>query len=397
VSTDLVLGQNATVPAPIDETADPPPLGYLPMCYALQRVWGIVGNTVQWSAGPDAVTGNGLTQFPPLNFIAFLGKPYAIFPITVQDGGQVVFTSSGIWIILGAGTASDPFYARPYFQSVNVTGYNAVTLFNQTFFVMESNKKVSAVAVEFPFNPATGYTEIGFPVGDQFQKVTTGGFNAALFDPATSFVTWNNQSTSENALYVSDGAGHWFRMSPVAPPESGWLWSPVASIAGGASAVQSIETAPGIRTLLLAPAVGTTGPILQRDTTGAVFADNGAAYPAWDVKGSIPLASSGEEAEIAHIALKSAAVGNRPQVSVLLGEIASSQKKPFVLLDRTDNDPPLLDPSLSYFSDRYKIQGGNAETCDTFLLKVDYGTQNAADELLMFSVYGAKRAERKQQ
>jgi len=186
-------------------------------------------------------------------------------------------------------------------------------------------------------------------------------------------------------------------MSPVAPPESGWLWSPVASIAGGASAVQSIETAPGIYNLLLAPAVGMTGPILQRDTTGAVFADNGAAYPAWDVKGSIPLASSGEEAEIAHIALKSAAVGSRPQVSVLLGEIAASAKKPFVLLERTDNDPPLLDPSLSYFSDRYKIQGGNAETCDCFQLKVDYGTQNAADELLMFSVYGAKRAERKQQ
>jgi hypothetical protein len=397
VSTDLQLGANATIPAPVAESADPPPAGFLPCCYALQRVWGIVGNMVQWSAGPDAVTGNGLTQFPPLNFIAFLGKPYAIFPITVQGGGQVVFTSSGIWIILGSGTASDPFYSRPYFQSVNVTGYNAVTLFNQTFFVMEANNKVSAVAVEFPFNPQSGYTEIGFPIGDQFQKVTTGGLNAALFNPATAFTTWNNQGTSENALYVSDGAGDWFRMAQVSPPESGWVWSPVASIVGGASAVQSIETAPGIYNLLLAPATGGTGPILQRDTTGAVFTDNGTAYPAWDVKGSILLASSGEEGDIAHIALKSTAVGNRPQVSVLLGEIAPSQKKPFVLLERTDNDPPLLDPSLSYYSDRYKIQGGNAETCDTSLLKVDYGTQNAADELLMFSVYGAKRAERKQQ
>ena len=64
---------------------------------------------------------------------------------------------------------------------------------------------------------------------EEGRKVTTGGFNAALFDPATAFMTWNNQGTSENALYVSDGAGHWFRMSPVAPPETGWLWSPVAS------------------------------------------------------------------------------------------------------------------------------------------------------------------------
>lgn len=393
---------NALIPAPVDETADPPPVGFLPCCYAQGRIWGVLNNQAVWSAGPDAVTGNGLTQFPPLNTAAGLGKAYAIFPITLNggenaNGAQVVFTSSGIQIILGNGSAASPFVMTTYFANVNVSGFNAVSFFNQAFFVMEANRKLSAVAVEYPFNPATGYTEVGFPIGDQLVKVTTGGLNAALFNPATAFVTWNNQSTSENALYVSDAAGHWFRMSPVAPPESGFLWSPVASIAGGASTVQSIETAPGVFNLLLAPAAGGTGPLLARDTTGTIFQDNGTSYPAWDVKGSIVLASSGEDAEVAHVALKSAAVGGRPAVSVLLGEIATTATKPFVALLRSDNDPPLLDPSGSYFSDRYKIQGGQTELCDTMQLKVDYGVQNAADELYMFSIYGAKHAERKQQ
>jgi hypothetical protein len=399
VSSDLVLGQNATVPAPIDESADPPPLGALPMCYALQRVWYIVGNRVMWTAGPDAVTGNGLTQCPPLNFIAFMGKPYAIFPITVQDGGQVVFTSSGMWIILGQGTASDPFYARPYFQSVNVSGFNAVTLFNQNFFVMEANGKVSSVAVEFPFQPATGYTEIGFPIGDQFRKVTTGGINAALFDPAAAFVSWNSQATNENALYVADGAGHWFRMSAVSPPESGLLWHPIRTLLGGSSAVQAVETSPGVTQLLIGPA--TSGPILCRDNTGTVYSDPVAGtptgYPSWDAKGVNLLCSTGQWAEVAHISAKSAAVGARPVVSVLLNEIQPSTARPYNRLEVTGNDPADTPKSVSVFSDRYDLaQNGVATTGDSLLTKFDYGAQAAADELLDWGIYGGTQDEQQE-
>jgi hypothetical protein len=50
------------------------------------------------------------------------------------------------------------------------------------------------------------------------------------------------------------------------------------------------------------------------------------------------------------------------------------------------------------YSDRYTaLQNGIAPKCDNFQLKIDYGSQNSPDELLMFSVYGAKHAERKQQ
>ena len=150
-SSDLDL--NAFIAAPVASSANPPSVGLLPMAYAYQRVWGALGNLVYYSAGPDATTGNGSTQFPPLNFIAFLGKVYAIIPVTVQNGGLMVFTSSGIQIILGTGTASNPFYATTYYRSVNVVNYNAVSLFNTTMFVMEATGKVYRDRGGIPVQP----------------------------------------------------------------------------------------------------------------------------------------------------------------------------------------------------------------------------------------------------
>lgn len=399
VSNDLQL--NAFIPAPVADAADPPPDNFLPMCYALQRQWGIVDNNVVWSAGPDAVTGNGLTQFPPLNFIPFLGKPYAIFPITVQDGGQVVFTSSGIWIILGSGQSGDPFYSRPYFQSVNVNGYNAVTLFNQQFFVIESNLKVSSVAVQFPFQPANGYAEVGFPIGDQFKKVTTAGFDASLFSSATSFMTWNNQSTDESALYVSDGAGHWFRMCALQGPEQGLVWSPLRTIAGGASAIQSVETSPGVSQLLIAPKAGTTGPILARDDSGTVADDNGTPYPAWDAKGVTLLCTTGQWSDIKHVSAKSKNTGGpRPTISVLFGEIEPSAERPYINLELIGkgNDPPRNRESKSVYSDRYRLaQQGEDTNGDCILVKFDYGTNAFTDELLDWGLYGGIHEEDEEQ
>jgi hypothetical protein len=184
----------------------------------------------------------------------------------------------------------------------------------------------------------------------------------------------------------------------VASPESGYLWSPRAAILGGTSAVQSVETSPGINQLLIAPA--SSGPILFRDSTVRQDYVSGAyvSYPSWTVKGNIVLCQSGEVAEIAHIGLKSMAVGSRPLVGLLLGEIAATTATPFDTLQITGNDPPELPPSQTLYSDRYTaLQNGVCPKCDNFQLKIDYGAQNAADEELVFSVYGAKHSERREQ
>lgn len=390
---------NAQIPAPTQTTANPPPTNITAPVFYLKRIFAIVDNTVVWSTGPDTVTGNGNTSFAPLNFIPFTAQPIRLVPVTVQGGGLLVFTTSGIQIILGLGVAGSNFYATNYYDKVSISGYDAVDTSNNAVFLMESNRKVSTVAIEYPFNPQGGYTELGFPIGDQFKKVTTGGISASLYDPATTLLSWNQESTDETGMYVADGAVGWFRMGIVNPPESGFCWNPRAAIAGGTSAVQSVETTAGNCQLLIGPASG-TGPILCRDDSGTVYTDNTVTYPAWDIKGVNLLCSTGQWAEVAHISAKSSAVGMRPAVSYLMGEIKVIAARPLTRLNLAakSEDPPLLRPSLTAYSDRYVLAQNGVDNCgDCILTKFDYGSQNQPDELLDWGIFASIHDERAEQ
>ena len=388
---------NAFIAAPVASANNPPPAGITGMVYHLQRTWGFVDNLVYYSGGPDTLVGNGNTAWPPLNFIAFIGKVIKLRPITVQNGGILVYTTSGIWIILGIGTSSNPFYTTKYADKIILGGYNVEDVLGTEINLMESNGRVSSLTVTYPFNPQSGYNEVGLPIGDQFLKVTTGGISAALYNPATSYLSWNIANTRDVGMYVADGAVGWFRMGAVSPPESGLVWSPRAAIAGGTSAVQSVEVSPGVFNLLIGPPTG-GGPILMRDVAQTTWTDNGTAFPAWDAKGVIPLCSTGSVSEVAWIATKSAALGARPVVSVLMGEIAATANTPWTVLQPTAPDPADQPASQTVYSDRYTAQQGAAVMkSDSVLVKFDYGSQAAADELLEFAIYGAKEEERKQQ
>ncbi len=479
-------------PAPIAESNNPPPAGMVAPCFHLGRVFAILNNTVVWSGGPDTITGNGNTAFPPNNYVPLTEQPVRLYSgVTNQGATLFIFGTTNVYCIFGTGTSANPFTpATLYMPSVGLLSYDAFDVVGSTFYLMTGKGKVVAL------DPGGGYAEQGFPIGDQFKNVTTGlninysypvgisfaqftpGFNTVelsfygaipawlvvgaqvvvnisdpafntnvpqtvvmvtpgtpnyfayhqnlggspiplegnepvtgsvynsvtplgtLYSPATAYVAFCEISSGDTAVYVSDGAVGWFRFSPIASPESGYIWSPRAAIVGGTSAVQSIETSPGVSQLLIGPPAGTPGPILFRDSSVNADWTGGAyvAYPSWDVKGNIVLCQSGEVAEIAHVGLKSVAVGARPSVSLLLGEIAPTTAVPFETLAITSNDPPDLPASQTLFSDRYSaLQNGVCPKCDNFQLKVDYGSQNVPDELLMFSVYGAKHAERKQQ
>lgn len=397
VLTDLQL--NAQIAAPLPETADPPPANITAPAYYLNRIWAIVDNAVVYSAGPDALSANGNTAFPPLNSIPYIAQPIRLIPVTVQNGGLLVLTTDGVYIILGLGTASNPFYTTMYYAQVSITGYNAVDVANNAVFMMESNLKVSSLAIEYPFNPQGGYTEIGFPVGDQFMKVTTGGISASLYNPATAYLSWNQQSTNETGMYVADGAVGWFRMGIVSPPESGIVWSPRAGIIGGTSAVQSIETTPGGRQLLIGP-TGSGGPILARDDSGTVWTDNSSLYPSWDSKGVNLLCSTGQWAETAHISHKSRAVGKRPSISVLIGEIVPTASRPWNRLNLAakSEDPPLTRKSETYYSDRFVLaQNGVEDTGDCLLTLFDYGAQAFGDELFDWGIFASVHDERSEE
>jgi hypothetical protein len=381
--------------------ATPPPATATCPEYHCGRIWMINGSYVIYSGGPDTVTGNGNESFPPGNYFQLPEQPIRLKSITVSGGGLVVFCVSNTYIILGDGTGTPPFLApRMYMENVGLANYDALCMVGSTFHGFSNKSKV------FSFDPSNGYIEEGFPIGDQFVKVSTGGIGAALYSLAGTYVTWHEKNSTDTGLYVADGAVGWFRWSPIAPPESGSLWSPRAAIQGGTSCVQSVETAPGIFDLLIGPPVN--GPMLKRDA--AVYGDWTAGayapYPSWDVKGAIGLCDTGEVAEIVHIALKSVAAGARPAVSLLLDELAAGVTvegrttawDQLSLDDGHHEDPPNIEPSITMFSDRYKASS-SAETpkCETFQLKIDYGPQQVADELLKFAVYGGVFKERKQQ
>ena len=141
--------------------------------------------------------------------------------MTIQNGGLLVVCLSNTYIILGEGTANNPFL-RPkmYMERLGAMSYDAMFVVGSTLYAFTNNNKMVMA------DPGNGYVEIGFPIGDQFTRVTTGGISSALYDPANTFVTWHEKNSGDTAMYVSDGAVGWFRYSPIAPPESGSLWSP---------------------------------------------------------------------------------------------------------------------------------------------------------------------------
>jgi hypothetical protein len=390
---------NALIAAPIAEENDPPPAGATGPVYHMGRAWMFNGNVLSYSGGPDTVTGNGITAWPPLNKFTYQAAILRTLPVTVENGGLLVFTTSGVQIVLGTGTSANPFYSTQWCDKVNLANYDVLDTQGTLIYLMEANARVSNLQIEYPFNPQSGYTEIGYPIGDQFLKVTTGGVTSALYNPANCFLSWCVANTQDTAMYVADGAVGWFRMSMVSPPESGYVWSPRAAIGGGTSAVQSVEIAPGVYRLLMGPAAGTTGPVLMRDVTGTVWTDpiSGTAtpYPSWNVRGVMILCSSGDVATLGWIAAKSKLAGARPTMSVLLDEIGPTVALPWIPLQPTSSDPPDLPPSNTYYSDRYSTQQ-NTQTPrgDAALVKFDYGSQAYGDELYEFAINGIVTADR---
>lgn len=383
---------NPEIPAPIDDQNDPPPVGMTAPVYHLGRIWYIFKNTVGFSGGPDTVTGNGNTAFPPLNAFNFPERPVRIVPMTVQGGSTIVFGTKNVYLIPGSGTSTDPFgQPQIYMASVGLLGWDALTVVGSTAYLFTSKSKFVSL------DPSAGYVEVGFPIGDQFKKVTTAGLNAALYDPINTYVTWHEAESGDTGIYVCDGQQGWFRFSPIASPESGYVWSPRRQFSFGISAIMSIETSPGVSQLLIGPPMGSTSnAILTRDIT--MFEDLGTAYPSWFTIGSITLCESGQLAEVAHVALKSLPLGARPKVSVLFGEIEATASVPWDEIEITSADPPDLPAPQTVYSDRYAaLQNGVAPLCDNFQLKIDYGAQNFGDALLKHSIYGAHHEERRQQ
>lgn len=379
---------------------DPPPDGLTAICYHMGRIFGAVNNLLYYSDGPDvAASGNGNTAWNPVNVYVLPETLMRLEPVTLSNGALLCITTSEWWSLFGAGTSGNPFI-RPtrYYSSCGLLHYDALDVVGATFYFVSNKSKLMS------FDPSAGAVEAGFPIGDQFRRVTTAGTSAKLYDPATAFVAWYEGGGSANAeadqgddtgLFVADGAVGWFRYSPISAPESGSVWSPFARIVGGTSAVQAVEVAPGIQNLLIGPAAA--GPILYRDVS--TNQDNGQNFDApFATLGNIVLAQSGEVAEVAHVALDSIAVGTPPSVSLLFGEIRATDAVPFDQLEWTSADPPDLPESETLYSHRFStLQNGTTPKCRHLQMRIEWTQENAPTELLSHAIYGAHHSERRTQ
>lgn len=378
---------NPLITAPIGLANSPPPAGLNYLSYHMNRIWGGVGNIVQWCTGPSVSYGNGFEAWNPQNSANLTSAIYKFTPVTLSEtGGLLCHTTSDIYCMFGDGTANAPFLPRKYAAKIGLLSYDALDVIGATIHSFSTSRK------EISLDPSAGYIETGYPIGDQFKKVTTGGMNATLFNPESTMVTWHEQNSGDTALYVSDGSQGWFRYSPATPPDSGFCWSPYAKIEGGISAVQSVEVIPGNYQLLIGPQ--TSGPILMRDES--TNADNGVPYAeTYALIGCIQLVPAGMIAEIAAIMLDSKRVGQRPIVSVLIDEIEISDEAPLDQLERTSADPPLLPESESLYNDRFVLmQNGICPLGRIMMMQVDWESENAPSELLQHTIFGAKHAER---
>ena len=357
-------GLNVTIQAQVNREGTVLPRGATCMAYHLQRIFVAVGNVTYVSSGPDASSGNAgfNTAFTcQSQIICYWVSPLGLIILTVRDS----------YIILGSGTADDPLYQTTFVDGLPLLHYDAFTTHLTTPYMLLGTNMLVAL------DPSAGITEVGFPIADKLETE---------FNAATAYVTYHTQSSKESALYVDDGVGSWYRMSATTAPETGLNWSPKATLGTPSSAVQSVEVSPGVKRLLIGPGAA-SGPIRQRDLT--TNTDLGIAFAAHATFGSIVLAHPGELAALAFITLEARKIGSRAALSVLLGEIFGTSAAPFEPLGRTRQDPTNLPPSNTLYSDRYHfMQSQNPAWCRHFQMDVAWPAEDAANELLTFTVFG---------
>ena len=375
------INLNELIEADVVGLNSPPPVGLLNLELHMNRIWGNVGNIVYCSSGPDIPVGNGngYEGWAPANTFP-LQSP--VSKHIASQSGLLAFTTSDVYIIAGGPSVSQ-FFPWRIARGIGLLTQNAIQVVGGEIYMATADKRLIA------FQPGVGHSEPGFPIADQI----------ATFNTANVYLTEHAAGNDPSAIYACDGATGWFRLVPHASP--GFIstdqpvWSPFATIVGGCTGVQSVQTAPGVRSLLV---YQSNGVILKRDLTTSN--DNGTSFSGNYTIGSIVLAHSGQLAELGYLTADFALVGN-PTMSYLLNEISGS----FNSFDTSVYDPPLIygttlaptsyNPRRYYF--KSDVNGGQNPPplmVRHLQLTVNYPAESAFHELYSFCIGGALYAER---
>jgi len=364
---------NPLVTADVVGINDPPPTGITNLAYHSGRVWGSVGNIVYASSGPQILpdNGNGLTGWAPANNFP-LTSPVTklVAPIT----GLLAFTTTDEWTISG-GPAITQFFPAVTRQGVGLLSQNAITTLGAEIIMFTADRRLLA------FIPGAGETNLGWNIQDQFS-----GFN-----PANVYLTLHENGI-DNGVFLADGATGWFRCVPHSKPNNDIVFDTFATITGGAGMVQSIQTASGVRSLLIG-GTSNSQPLLKRDLT--TNQDNGTSYTANFTVAPGPLCHDGEICEGGFLTFTGPRTGSAPTLSYLLNETSGTYQQFATYV----NDPPLLygttvNPTSVYRNRHYfkqTMSTGNPPPSVWFtdiLINCAFIAENAANEMARFTIFG---------
>lgn len=361
--------------APINGINNPPPTGFTPQAFHEGRIWGFVGMILTYSNGPVTLVGNGNESFLSTNTFQLPSLPLAAWASPI---GLIVFRVDGLSVVLGSGISTDPFKLYNIFDAVglgNRDGWS--TRGNRIFLQTKTGKIISlttsqiVAAVEGQLTQQLDDLEIGFPIGDLL---------TAQMSPLTTFVTWHEGTTKDSRLFVANTSG-WFNLVAINQPEQCEPWSPFASFYPGISAIASIETAPGVQTLLIATPAG---PIWQRDLTTS--ADSGTNFACSAIIGSIVLAQPGTNTAVEFITTEETVAGTPATVGALFDEISGT----FIPLRNISRDPPNLPAPTSLNVQRFWASQDpkTAKICRHMQIQISWPAQNQPNELLTYTIFG---------
>ncbi len=376
---------------PAQQENNPPPVGLTNLCYHLGRIIGSVGTTMYISDGPDNPY-NGNEAFPPLNNYVLPSTIQRFVPLTI---GLLIYTTSGVYFSPNAGANGDYPGAPAAWMQGKVGGlmsYNALDVVGSTMYLVNSKAMCKAIDI------SAGESEVGFPIGDVLagnsQVPVLAGVASGGINPAAVYVSYHEQNSTDTGLYLASpgaaGGAWWLRMNATPAPEQGLAWSPPAVSAQGYSAVQSIETSPGIHQLLMGPPPG-GGPILFRDPT--TNADNGTTYAAYADIGALVLAFGGQAALIYHITTDCIAVGSHPTISVLMQNLGGHLNVEAYGRELTiaTGDPPQLGPANqpTVYNDRWWMSATQEPAyCRYMTIEIAWPAENFPNELLTYTLFG---------
>jgi hypothetical protein len=383
--TSIFPGLNELISAPIDDSNDPPASTFLPMVYNFQRIWGAVGQSVFFSGGPDVVTGNPNEAFNPADELPFLSN---VVRLVKNVQGLVTFLTNSVEIIAG-GPLTASFFSVTLCPNVGLLSYNFLDVHAGEIYFFSADNQFYAIS------PSLNLSRAGFPIGDQLANLPSSGVSDTIWNAATGYLAVH-QNGIDNCIILADGSTGWYRVNPYQTPGGAEgvepVWSPFASITGGCKMVQSVETALGIKKLLVGATIG-GHQILYRDLTN--FTDNGTQYDAYFTMGSIMLVSPGQLAILKFLEMDYSGHSFRPTVSFLLNEISGT----FISFTTSPQaDPPSIYGMTgvpgSYSPNRYYFSGTKSlARCRHMQIKVDFGKTSAGDELFNLTIFGRLMSE----